>query len=139
MSVTAAIKSNLPLVIDADGLWGITQDTSAYVSQGLGAGLATIFGYERCILTPNAVEFDRLRLKILDCLQDHRSNLYTLLLERTGAVCGESTTGGMTINNGSDGSGAATNIISFIAALSAEDVVSQVAAVSGALVLLMLR
>ena len=43
-----AIIKDIPMVIDADGLFLITQD------------LYLIKGYSKCILTPNAAEFDRL-------------------------------------------------------------------------------
>ena len=46
--IARARESALPLVVDADGLWLVAQD------------LGTVRGYARCVLTPNAVEFDRL-------------------------------------------------------------------------------
>lgn len=46
--ITLARQASLPLVIDADGLYLVAQNVSI------------IRGYSRCILTPNAVEFDRL-------------------------------------------------------------------------------
>ena len=55
--IAAAVQSNLPLVIDADGLWAISQD------------LSLIRGYQRCVLTPNAVEFERLRKQVMESLK----------------------------------------------------------------------
>ena len=46
--IARAREAALPLVVDADGLWLVAQD------------LDTVRGYARCVLTPNAVEFDRL-------------------------------------------------------------------------------
>ncbi|KAJ1427316.1 Ribokinase-like protein, partial [Ochromonadaceae sp. CCMP2298] len=46
--LASARSRNMPIVVDADGLWLVTQN------------LATVRGYGRCILTPNRVEFDRL-------------------------------------------------------------------------------
>ena len=46
--IELARAASLPLVIDADGLWLVAQNTSV------------VHGYSRCILTPNAAEFDRL-------------------------------------------------------------------------------
>ena len=45
--------SNIPLVIDADGLWHLTNSPSA------------IKGYTRAVLTPNAMEFARLARTVL--------------------------------------------------------------------------
>ena len=55
--ISAAVQANLPLVVDADGLWALSQNFSL------------IRGYQRCILTPNAVEFDRLRRQLIESLQ----------------------------------------------------------------------
>ena len=46
--MTCAKKQNLPIVIDADGLFILSTDTSI------------IKGYEKCILTPNLMEFKRI-------------------------------------------------------------------------------
>ena len=46
--IEQARAASLPLVIDADGLWLVAQNISV------------VHGYSRCILTPNAAEFDRL-------------------------------------------------------------------------------
>lgn len=46
--ITKAIESKIPFVIDADGLFLISQN------------LNLIKNYQRCILTPNKVEFERL-------------------------------------------------------------------------------
>lgn len=46
--IKKAKASNISLVIDADGLWMISNN------------LSLINGYKRCVLTPNRVEFDRL-------------------------------------------------------------------------------
>ncbi|XP_053400678.1 ATP-dependent (S)-NAD(P)H-hydrate dehydratase-like [Mercenaria mercenaria] len=51
--IEQAKERSLPLVIDADGLYLITEDP--YI----------ISGYERAILTPNVVEFDRLYEKVV--------------------------------------------------------------------------
>ena len=51
-----AIIKDIPMVIDADGLFLITQD------------LYLIKGYSKCILTPNAAEFDRLLASAISCL-----------------------------------------------------------------------
>ena len=51
--IMAAIGAGLPLVIDADGLHVLAQD------------LNLIKGYKKCVLTPNAVEFERLRVGVL--------------------------------------------------------------------------
>ena len=61
--IQKARELSLPLVIDADGLHFITSHPE------------DIQGYQRAILTPNAVEFDRLFDKInpvslLDCRKD---------------------------------------------------------------------
>lgn len=47
--IKAAVEAQLALVIDADGLYALNQD------------LSLIHGYKKCILTPNVVEFDRLK------------------------------------------------------------------------------
>ena len=46
--IERARTASLPLVIDADGLWLVAQNISV------------VHGYNRCIITPNAAEFDRL-------------------------------------------------------------------------------
>lgn len=51
--IEQAKERSLPLVIDADGLYLITEDP--YI----------ITGYEKAILTPNVVEFDRLYEKVV--------------------------------------------------------------------------
>eukprot|EP00605_Chrysophyceae_sp_TOSAG23-4_P001639 GSChrysophyteH1.ASY1.ANO1.1800.1 assembled CDS len=45
--INAAKKKGLPLVIDADALWMLSQ----------GSNLQNIFDYSNCILTPNVMEF----------------------------------------------------------------------------------
>ena len=47
--IKAAVEAQLPIVIDADGLYALNQD------------LSLIYGYKKCILTPNVVEFERLK------------------------------------------------------------------------------
>jgi ATP-dependent NAD(P)H-hydrate dehydratase len=51
--IQSAIAHDIPMVIDADGLWVVTNN------------LELIRGYTNCVLTPNAPEFDRLRRAIL--------------------------------------------------------------------------
>lgn len=46
------------MVADADGLWVVMQD------------LNVIRGFTKCILTPNAVEFDRIRRRIIDDISE---------------------------------------------------------------------
>jgi NAD(P)H-hydrate repair Nnr-like enzyme with NAD(P)H-hydrate dehydratase domain len=46
--LASARSRNMPIVVDADALYMVTQN------------LSTVRGYGRCILTPNRVEFDRL-------------------------------------------------------------------------------
>jgi hypothetical protein len=60
--IEAAVKANLSLVIDADGLWAITYY------------MEIIKGYKNCILTPNSVEFERLRVKILKDYSNKNKN-----------------------------------------------------------------
>ena len=54
--IKAATAANLSLVVDADGLYALNQD------------LTIIQGYTKCILTPNAVEFERLRQKTAEMI-----------------------------------------------------------------------
>lgn len=62
------MQANLPIVIDADGLWALSQD------------LSMIQGYNKCVLTPNAVEFERLRKQLMESLKhDGNSALHTSL------------------------------------------------------------
>ena len=61
--IEAAVKANLSLVIDADGLWAMTYY------------MKIIKGYKNCILTPNSVEFERLRVNILKDFSDKNKNL----------------------------------------------------------------
>ncbi len=64
--IAAAVQANLPLVIDADGLWALSQD------------LSIIQGYQKCVLTPNAMEFERLRKQVEESLKhDTDSSLRT--------------------------------------------------------------
>jgi ATP-dependent NAD(P)H-hydrate dehydratase len=48
IALACAKKQNIPVTIDADGLYVLSFDTSL------------IKGYEKCILTPNAIEFKRI-------------------------------------------------------------------------------
>ncbi|XP_060574366.1 ATP-dependent (S)-NAD(P)H-hydrate dehydratase-like isoform X2 [Ruditapes philippinarum] len=59
--IEQAKERNLPLVIDADGLYLITEDPHI------------ISGYKRAILTPNIVEFNRLYEKVLPPLDQSAS------------------------------------------------------------------
>jgi len=52
--IAAAVKGGPSLVIDADGLWVLTHN------------LSIVKGFDRCILTPNAVEFERIREKMIE-------------------------------------------------------------------------
>ncbi|KAL4230033.1 hypothetical protein ACF0H5_010420 [Mactra antiquata] len=51
--IEQAKEYNIPLVIDADGLYLVTENPSI------------ISGYEKCVLTPNVVEFERLYKKVI--------------------------------------------------------------------------
>lgn len=57
--ITAAIASNVPIVIDADGLYMLEQGR-----------LGLVKGYQRCILTPNRVEFERLVQHVMADLRE---------------------------------------------------------------------
>ena len=61
--IKAAVEAQMPLVIDADGLHALNQD------------LDLIHGYKNCILTPNVVEFERLKQH----LKQHRGKDMELL------------------------------------------------------------
>jgi len=59
-----AIKKEIPLIIDADGLHYLTVNDN----------LQLINGYRKCILTPNQVEFDRLLLSSSKCVEADPNN-----------------------------------------------------------------
>jgi ATP-dependent NAD(P)H-hydrate dehydratase len=58
-----AVTRNIPMVIDADGLFLITQK------------LSIIKGYNKCILTPNAAEFERLLASVISDISDTDSKI----------------------------------------------------------------
>ena len=60
--IKEAIIRNMPIVIDADGLFLITQNISI------------IKGYKKCILTPNAAEFERLLTSVINEINDNNTN-----------------------------------------------------------------
>ena len=51
--IVAAVYNNVPLVIDADGIFLLVDSNRTLLS-------SVLSGYKRCILTPNAIEFERL-------------------------------------------------------------------------------
>ena len=55
-AVNCAKRQNIPIVIDADGLFILSYDTSL------------VKGYEKCILTPNVMEFKRIYENEVDFL-----------------------------------------------------------------------
>lgn len=55
---------SLPFVVDADGLYAVTYCTG---------GLDAVRNYPSAILTPNAIEFDRLREKLVCGFSDRWS------------------------------------------------------------------
>ena len=48
IALSCAKAQNIPIIIDADGLFVLSHDTSL------------VRGYQKCILTPNLMEFKRL-------------------------------------------------------------------------------
>lgn len=69
--IAKARTHQLPLVIDGDGLWLITQDPNI------------IKGYQRAILTPNAIEYSRLCSKLLGTEVKPNSETEAEAIQRT--------------------------------------------------------
>ncbi len=63
-----AKSKNIPVVIDADGLFVLSKDTSF------------VQGYEKCILTPNLIEFQRLyEASVRNCYTVFHRNKYLII------------------------------------------------------------
>ena len=65
--ISKAIEANLPLVIDADGLFLVSQN------------LSLVKNYPSCILTPNKVEFERLVSSAIDELSQQQQQTSVIL------------------------------------------------------------
>jgi ATP-dependent NAD(P)H-hydrate dehydratase len=72
--ISSARNLQLPLVVDGDGLWLITQDPEL------------VKGYSRAILTPNAIEYSRLCAKMLGMEVKPNSETQEEAVERTASL-----------------------------------------------------
>ena len=74
--IRKARKRNIPIIIDADGLFLVQQN------------LSLVQGYSRCVLTPNAVEFNRLyeQAKLADTETDMEQRVHALASRLKGPI-----------------------------------------------------